>query len=449
MKHFGFLILYIFSAYFLAADEWDVFNNPETDTKKENSSPVKSVSYHTLADFGYNVIRSESLFDPGASISGYNDFYYRFVGEYALIIEIMPQIFFDIDAAFASSNLYSSRLSEYPSDPTLGFSHFSFNGLNLRGVIGDTLFVRAGILPARFGNGLLFNPVNYLARFIADPEEIGSCSFPGIDISLSYGTNMFMLMYLAYQKEFFDFIDSNFTSLFETNYSSQLFIAKSSHYLFEANWAIFAILELTKDSDLYTGIGTELQLPLSDFLNFHLDGLYSNGKGNFTAEPLSGVYYFSEDNSQSGRFFLDFYAEADLTLFSLVTVKVGYLFNQRGLTDEDFARIADSLKQKTHPNYPIVLSSAAGLAFSPIPFMGHLVTAGIIVPDIPKGFNINVFGLIDVFDLSFELLSAVSYKFNDNVEFAGSCKLYAGSPDSYFGATAVVSSIALSVEFFL
>ncbi len=448
MKKSVFILIFSLFSFIsiISADEWDIFNNEESSTvDKQQPEPI-SVTQNIETGAGYQILRSTRLASADENLLGYKAFFFSFI--YDLDIKAQFQHGFNVsfDCTLTASDKEIGNIAEYQNYDNLSIAYFALNEVLLHYSPFENLLFDLGLLPLNIGNGLLFNPVNYLNRFIPDSTLAGSSSFPGLQASFFYNQNMLRLTYIGYQADVYSFLNKYVPNLFQTDYNSHVLYLQSNHLLAGQNLSLLGFLELTRESIMYFGFGTEAQLPLFDFMNFDCQALFSNGLPGFSASSLDSIYFLNRDSNESEQFFWDVYTELDLTLFSKMMLKIGYLFNQRGLSHDDFSKITASLGDKVNPFYSVAKSSAIGFAYSPLPFMEHLAVIGFIIPEVVEGLNISLFDYMSIFDFSFKLLGNITWQVNEILEIELNPELNWGNDSTYFGLGAVSFSCSAAIH---
>jgi len=435
------IFLLTVSLFNIFCDEWDIFNKESQADSVDNlfSNEFKSglkikYLYAWKNDSLLNDLTAAEI-NPDIIKINYNLFYNLKMGNLLKLISNMQ-----ITVSNENNIKYKDIIKDYES---LSFYHIGINDMYFDFNINKAVFFSVGLLSTKIGNSLIFNPVNFVNRYVSDPAIPGAYCFPSFKLSFPYpGNNWFVLQFIPYfEKINTELSKKSYISFFQSNYKSNILALQSNHFIFDNSLSIDLFIEDAKPwtlKQLNFGFGGEVQIPIFEFLIFEAQGLYSNGYPPFTVDEIKSNLeygYISLNEDMADNYYFNFIITLKSTILSILNINFSYLYNQRGISYSGWSKIYSTLnifmKDKDN-SFNTILDSFSGLEYSPVPFLQHLLLLTIGVPGITENLGADITGFFSIQNFSSQLILNIFYNFNDSISFNIEGSLNIGSYESPF-----------------
>ena len=305
---------------------------------------------------------------------------------------------------------------------------------------GD-MIIDTGVLSANFGSSLFLNPVNYLDRYVVDPQKQGSYGFVGTKLSHFDESDYYALYYFP-----------RFSLKDKDNNNIVLF--RKNTYLTGKRFSFYFFAE-EKDpwefNNPYLGFGLDSNFSIASNYLFNGQVFYSNGETRSTVKELTvdSVPFLIPEEGSEKDLYLDLFMTINTVLFDDLDLTFGYLYNGRGLSEGEISRLLSGLElSKDKPGFNDAANSASGLLKSPYSYSEHLGLINTTIKGVFNNTTLNQLWFIDIKDRSFQVNNSLIWGLADNTEMEFNYTYRGGKDETLFGSALYSNEISFVINYY-
>jgi hypothetical protein len=300
------------------------------------------------------------------------------------------------------------------------------------------LFLESGLINMNYGNSMLINPVNYLQRYITNPEDRmrfnepnpGAFSFPATAIGFISSNHSFTLGAIPqisksnnrFVREWIYAKDHNNIVYLLTNHSILNTKISTSTFINQVK------KNALSKSDIAFGVETDAHL--FSIGTVSSQSIITKGVTRLVSDPQNPTKCVLDSNSVAVKAMIS----ATINLpFALSSITGGYYFNGAGYTKSEVNWFSANLDNGIKSNDPLWLKAIS--TFSAIDFRKHYLFATFSLPAYSDYIDFSLVGMYCISDRSAMLYAQNNFTLSDAIVLSLRDNLFLGGPTTAFGFT--------------